>query len=91
MSHESLPPVARPAHVPADRVVDFDVHAPPGGTTDLHGAWKKLHEGPDIVWAPYHGGHWIFMAMVRKVPLKFCWVSLGLVEAGETCGMPPSL
>ena len=60
MSHENLPPVARPAHVPADRVVDFNVHAPPGGTTDLHGAWKKLHDGPDIVWAPYHGGHWIF-------------------------------
>lgn len=60
MSHETLPPVARPAHVPPDRVVDFNVHAPPGGTTDLHGAWKKLHEGPDIVWAPYHGGHWIF-------------------------------
>jgi cytochrome P450 len=49
----------RPAHVPAALVTDFDVYNPPGGTTDLHGAWRKLQSGPDIVWAPYHGGYWI--------------------------------
>jgi cytochrome P450 len=60
MSHEAPQLTPRPGHVPAERVVDFNVYAPPGGTTDLHGAWRKLHAGPDIVWAPYHGGHWIF-------------------------------
>ncbi|MEJ0045280.1 MAG: cytochrome P450 [Rhodospirillales bacterium] len=45
--------------MPAHLVVDFDVYDPPGGTKDLHGAWRALHDGPDIVWAPYHGGHWI--------------------------------
>ena len=40
-------------------VVDFDVHDPPGGREDLHAAWHRLQSGPDIVWAPYHGGHWI--------------------------------
>lgn len=60
MSHEQLAPVAKPDHVPAHLVIDFNVHSPPEGERDLHGAWRKLHSGPDIVWAPYHGGHWIF-------------------------------
>lgn len=49
----------RPAHVPPELVADFDVFDPPGGREDLHGAWRRLQDGPDIVWAPYHGGHWI--------------------------------
>lgn len=49
----------RPAHVPAELMVDFDYRAPPGHTRDVHLAWKRLHEGPDIVWTPHHGGHWI--------------------------------
>lgn len=48
-----------PAHVPADRVVDFDFMHPPGADEDVHLAWKSLHQGPDIVWSPYNGGHWI--------------------------------
>ena len=50
---------ARPAHVPADHIVDFDYREPPGHATDVHLAWKTLHGGPDIVWTPRHGGHWI--------------------------------
>jgi cytochrome P450 len=50
---------ARPANVPPDLVVDFDILDPPGGRDDVHLAWKKLHEGPDIVWTPHHGGHWL--------------------------------
>src|SRR4051812_31258017 len=49
----------RPAHVPPELVIDFDVHNPPGGHEDLHGAWRKVQDGPDIVWAPYHGGYWL--------------------------------
>jgi cytochrome P450 len=49
----------RPRHVPAELVVDFDYREPPGHTKDVHLAWKRLHEGPDIVWTPRHGGHWI--------------------------------
>ncbi len=60
MSHADIPPAPRPAHVPPELVVDFNVHNPPGALEDLHGAWHRLHDGPDIVWAPYHGGHWIF-------------------------------
>ena len=50
---------SRPAHVPPELVVDFDYREPPGHTSDVHLAWKKLHDGPDIVWTPRHGGHWI--------------------------------
>jgi cytochrome P450 len=60
MSHADIPPVPRPPHVAPELVVDFNVHSPPGALEDLHGAWHKLHAGPDIVWAPFHGGHWIF-------------------------------
>jgi len=59
MQHD-LTPAPRPAHVPPELVVDFNVYGPDRAAADLHGAWRKLHQGPDIVWAPYHGGHWIF-------------------------------
>ncbi len=49
----------RPSHVPPEVVVDFDYREPPGHATDVHLAWKALHGGPDIVWTPRHGGHWI--------------------------------
>lgn len=48
-----------PAHVPKSLVVDFDYIRPPGHEDDVHLAWSRLHAGPDIVWTPYHGGHWI--------------------------------
>jgi cytochrome P450 len=48
-----------PDHVPHERVVDFDYMNPPGAAEDVHLAWKVLHAGPDIVWSPYYGGHWI--------------------------------
>lgn len=50
----------KPEHVPADRVVDFDyVH--PAGMEELgvYRAVKRLHDGPDIVWSPRYGGHWL--------------------------------
>ena len=50
-----------PAHVPADRVFDFDIYNPPGASEDFHLALKRLHEEgyPDIFWSPHNGGHWI--------------------------------
>lgn len=48
-----------PAHVPHELVVDFNYMAPPDGEADIHLAWSGLHSGPDIVWSPYNGGHWI--------------------------------
>lgn len=50
-----------PAHIPPDRVVDFDVYAPPGAEQDYFAAWKTLQrvDGPAMVWTPRNGGHWI--------------------------------
>lgn len=49
----------RPAHVPADLVVDFDIYAPPGGREDVLEGWRELQGGPRLVWTPRNGGHWI--------------------------------
>lgn len=48
-----------PENVPADRVVDFDFFALGGKADDIQLAWAVLHDGPDIVWTPRNGGHWI--------------------------------
>lgn len=48
-----------PAHVPADRVVDFDLFNPPGVEDDFFAAWKTLLDGPGLVWSTANGGHWI--------------------------------
>ncbi|TWC59564.1 cytochrome P450 [Pseudomonas sp. SJZ103] len=68
MSHAATPIVPVPAHVPAQRVVDWDFANPPGGETDINAAWKLLHNGPDIVWTPHNGGHWI---MTRAEDIEF--------------------
>jgi cytochrome P450 len=50
----------RPAHVPPERVFDFDFYHPPGAEQDVHLAWKRLHaSAPDIFWTPRNGGHWV--------------------------------
>jgi cytochrome P450 len=50
-----------PDHVDPGLVVDFDYLRPPGFEPhgDIHEAWRTLHRGPDVVWTPRHGGHWI--------------------------------
>tara|TARA_R110000787_G_scaffold9028_20_gene31491 strand:+ start:3768 stop:4976 length:1209 start_codon:yes stop_codon:yes gene_type:complete len=53
--------MARPSHVPADRIVDFDIFAPPGVEQDYFAAWQSLarEDGPGVVWTSANGGHWI--------------------------------
>ncbi|MBG6120056.1 MULTISPECIES: cytochrome P450 [unclassified Sphingobium] len=51
--------VERPAHVPPELEVDFDFRFPQGNTGDVHLGWRRLLDGPDIVWTPHNGGHWI--------------------------------
>lgn len=50
-----------PTHVPANRVIDFDMYNPEGIGEGLQAAWKRLHNPgvPDLVWTPRNGGHWI--------------------------------
>lgn len=88
--------VERPAHVTPDRVVDFDVWSPPGGTEDIHAAWEALHAGPPVVWTPYNGGHWI---ITRTDPMQEAYedytrfssrVLLVPKENGEAFDMAPT-
>ena len=48
-----------PENVPRDRVVDFDFFSLTGESGDIQSDWSRLHDGPDIVWTPRNGGHWI--------------------------------
>lgn len=50
----------RPAHVPENLVVDFDLYAIPGSEDDVHLAFRRFQQnGPDIFWTPHNGGHWV--------------------------------
>lgn len=50
----------RPDHVPEDRVVDFDYVHPAGmDEVGVYRAMKRLHDGPEIIWSPRYGGHWL--------------------------------
>lgn len=49
-----------PEHVPAHLVADFDYIRPAGmDEVGVYRAMKRLHDGPDIVWTPRNGGHWL--------------------------------
>ncbi len=56
----ALPLAPRPDNVPPELVIDWNVYdAPKAREIGPHLAWKELHKGPDIVWTPHNGGHWI--------------------------------
>lgn len=60
MQQQIYEPAPVPAHVPPERVFDFDFFAPAGWEEDIQLAWKRLHEvAPDIFWTPRNGGHWV--------------------------------
>lgn len=52
-----------PRHVPADRIVDFDLFDPPGLEHGIHAAWFGFRDAQRhrLVWTPRHGGHWIVL------------------------------
>lgn len=59
----------KPDHVPDDRVVDFDYVNPTGlEEIGVYAAMRRLHDGPDIIWTPRYGGHWV---VTRAEDIKF--------------------
>jgi cytochrome P450 len=51
---------ARPEHVPAELVVDFDLWNIPGAQEDVQLAAHEFQQRcPDIFWSPRNGGHWV--------------------------------
>jgi camphor 5-monooxygenase len=55
--------ITRPAHVPASRLIDFDIYQPLLPGKDFHESWKALQDSalPDVVWTPRNGGHWMVL------------------------------
>lgn len=51
----------RPDNVPADRVVDFNVHQPVPAGQSVHEFWRALlaESSRELMWTPHNGGHWI--------------------------------
>jgi cytochrome P450 len=85
-----------PAHVPQELVVDFDYMNPPGAQDDVHMAWKTLHAGPDVVWSPYYGGHWIAtrgedIEAMQKDHTRFSHRSVNIPALSETRLVPLEL
>lgn len=60
---------SRPDNVPADRVIEFDVFAPPGGESDYFAAWDTLRGKHGLIWTTGNGGHWIATdgALTRQI------------------------
>lgn len=96
MTHSTL--TSRPAHVPADRVVDFDYYNPPNVAAGFQEAWRTLQVpgAPDLVWSPYNGGHWIATrgVLIKEVFSDFERFSNRVVlvpkEVGELHQMLPT-
>lgn len=70
-----LQPVV-PSHVPPDLVVDFDYLTDPRLAEDPHAVYSGLTGGPDIVYTPRNGGHWIavrqrIIAEIFQTPALF--------------------
>ena len=78
---------AVPAHVPAGRVVDFDIFAPPGAAQDYYAAWQRLQDGPGLVWTTANGGHWI---ATRGDLVRAMWAD-GARLSSEVLAVTPGL
>jgi cytochrome P450 len=46
--------------IAAELLIDFDFFGVESIDGDLHRGWKRLHEGPEIFYTPFNGGHWVF-------------------------------
>ena len=84
-----------PAHLPAAHIVDFDYLNPDGfDGGDIYAALKPLHNLPDILWSPRHGGHWIVtrsedVRWVRERHEIFSHSEFGIPRGAMNVMMPP--
>lgn len=60
-----------PAHVPPERVVDYDVFAVDAPDGDFAGAMVRLRDSdvPPLFWTQRNGGHWVALqaGMIRRI------------------------
>ncbi|MDE8344620.1 MAG: cytochrome P450 [Acidocella sp.] len=57
---EAMALAAKPDHVPADRVIDFNIYGVPEQGKDYQERWVEIRDrAPDVFWTPRNGGHWV--------------------------------
>ena len=83
-----------PSHVDPALIVDFDYMNPAGiEQGDFYKAVSRLHAGPDIVWTPRYGGHWIATRAEDIRWIQESWQIFSNTEKGVPKGtcpfMPP--
>lgn len=87
--------VQRPDHVLPEQVVEFDYRAPIPAGEDNYTVLSRLQQhGPDILWTPCNGGHWI---VVRSEDIRWVQENFGtfshevfMIPRGSTrIVMPP--
>jgi hypothetical protein len=87
--------VPRPDHVLPEQVVEFDYRAPIPAGEDNYTVLSRLQQhGPDILWTPCNGGHWI---VVRSEDIRWVQENFGtfshevfMIPRGSTrIVMPP--
>lgn len=78
-----------PAHVPANRVIDFDIFQPAGIEQDYFAAWTALQrpEGPSLLWTIRNGGHWI---ATRGADIRQLWADAARLSS-EVLAVTPGL
>jgi cytochrome P450 len=74
----------KPAHVPTDRVVEFDYIDDAGIIADPHARMREIAQTtPGLFWTPHYGGHWVarsraVLAEVTTSPDRFSSKSRGI-------------
>lgn len=84
----------RPAHVPAELLVDFNFTAFDGSDRDVTAAWRALQQGPELFWTPRNGGHWVVtraesIGQVLKDPSTFSSQSIAIPKGVNPLEMLP--
>ena len=83
-----------PAHVPGERIFDFDLFYDPTIGRDAHeGHLRLLDVAPDIFWTPRNGGHWIAtsyaaVTAVLKKPSLFSSVNAPVERTQPLLDLP---
>jgi cytochrome P450 len=90
-------PKVVPAHIPGDRVVEFDVYNPPDKGANYFRAWKEFQDrSADLVWTTGNGGHWIATrgAVIRAIFDDYKHFSSSILllprERGAAVSLPPT-
>lgn len=88
--------VARPDHVSADAVYDFDMFRDPALMLDPHERVLQLsREAPPVFWTPRNGGHWLVLSYadaqtVFRTPEIFSSALLPPEQAAAMMAMLPA-